>query len=262
MKNKKLISRPMRPLIFPKQRLANSVDLRQWMPPIDNQHDMKTCCASAFAALCNYLFKRSMERQSNVSRLFIYYNGQMIQQRTLEVEDRGVFPQNIALGLRKYGVCEEKYWPYEKHLLNELPPDSVYERASRYTVIPLHMICDINTIETCLHNQLPVLIGIKLIQQNIQHNGGYLEVPTNLNDPLIKKTGIHGIMIVGYNRKTQYFICRNSYGENWGYHGYFYLPYDYLTHPRLIDHMRGLWSILKIIPRTTTLPTVRRLVVS
>ncbi|CAF1237172.1 unnamed protein product [Adineta steineri] len=90
----------MRPLAFLKQRLANSLDLCQWMPPIDNQQDMKTwyriylfdcSCTSAFAGLCNYLFKCSMAHQSSVSRLFIDYNGQMIQQRTLEVEDRGVF---------------------------------------------------------------------------------------------------------------------------------------------------------------------------
>ncbi|CAF0804502.1 unnamed protein product [Adineta steineri] len=159
------------------------------MPPIDNQQDMKTwcriylfdcSCASAFAGLCNYLFQRSVGRQSSVSRLFIYYNGQMIQQH------------------------------------------SVYERASRYTVIPLHLTFDINAIEICLHNQLSVLIGIRLIQQNFQRNGGYLQ----------------------------------------GYHGYFYLSYEYLTHPCLIDDIGGLWSILKIIPRTTTLPTVRRLVLS
>ncbi|CAF0746735.1 unnamed protein product [Adineta steineri] len=124
------------------------------------------------------------------------------------------------------------------------------------------MVCDINAIEICLHNQLPVLIGIRLLKQNFQRNGGYLQVPADLDDPLIKKTGIHGIMIVGYNRKIQYFICRNSYGENWGYHGYFYLPYEYLTHPCLIDDIGGLWSILKIIPRTNALPTVRRLVLS
>ncbi|CAF0735917.1 unnamed protein product [Adineta steineri] len=97
------------------------------------------------------------------------------------------------------------------------------------------MICDINAIEICLHNQLPVLIGIRLLKQNFQRNGVYLQVPADLDDPLIKKTG---------------------------YHDYFYLPYEYLTHPCLIDDIGGLWSILKIIPRTNTLPTVRRLVLS
>ncbi|CAF0901670.1 unnamed protein product [Adineta steineri] len=173
----------MRPLTLPKQRLAYSVDLRQWMPPIDNQHDMKTwhriylfncSCASAFAGLCNYLFKRSMDCQSSISRLFIYYSDQMIQQ------------------------------------------------------------------------QLPVLIGIRLIQQNIQHNGSYLQVPTDLNDPLIKKTGIHGIMIVGYNKKHNILLVE-TLGDETGYYGYFYLPYDYLTHPYLIDNKGGLWSISIIL---------------
>ncbi|UJR19839.1 hypothetical protein I4U23_022972 [Adineta vaga] len=261
---KRVVSRLMRPLALPKQHLVNSVDLRQWMSPIENQGDMYTCGAHAFAALCNYLFKRSMSRDIEVSRLFIHYNAQIIEQRTFGVEDIGVHPLNIALSLRKYGVCEEKYWPYEKHLLNKMPSDLAYERASRYTVIPLHMTFDINSIETCLHNQLPVIISIKLLDtaaQTMQHNGGYLEVP-DLDNTLIGKTGLHGAMVVGYDRKRQYFICRNSWGNRWGYRGYFYMPYEYLTHPSLIDDRNGLWSILKIVRRTNTLPTVRRFILS
>ena len=40
------------------------------------------------------------------------------------------------------------------------------------------------------------------------------------------------------------------------------MPYEYLTHPSLVDDVGGIWSILKIQPRTSTLPTVRRLVLS
>ncbi|UJR19855.1 hypothetical protein I4U23_022988 [Adineta vaga] len=239
-------------------------NLRQWMSPINEQGDMNTCGAHAFAALCNYLFKRSMSRHIEVSRLFIHYNAQIIEQRTFGVEDIGVNPRNITLSLRKYGVCEEKYWPYEKHLLNKMPSDLAYERASRYTVIPLHMTLDINSIETCLHNQLPVLIGVRIIrsaEQSIQRNGGYLEVP-DLDNALIGRTGLHGIMIVGYDRKRQYFICRNSWSDRWGYRGYFYMPYEYLTHSCLIDDQNGLWSILNIVRRINTLPTVRRLILS
>jgi C1A family cysteine protease len=39
--------------------------------------------------------------------------------------------------------------------------------------------------------------------------------------------GGHAVTIVGYDNDRKYFICRNSFGENWGDRGYFYMPYDY-----------------------------------
>ncbi|CAF1144487.1 unnamed protein product [Adineta ricciae] len=256
--------RLMRTLVLPNQHLASFVDLRQWMSPIDEQGHMQTCAAVAFAGVCDYLFKRFMNNPVKVSRLFIYYNAQMIEQKSREVDDNGVLPMNTALGLRKYGVCEESYWPYQNHLLNQMPSDSAYKRASRYTVVPVHTTIDINAIEVCLHNQLPVLVGIRLADESIrevERNGGYLRVP-DLNGSTISSVHLHGIVIVGYDRSAQYFICRNSWGRRWGYRGYFYMPYEYLTRPSLVDDVGGIWSILKILPRTNTLPTVRRLLLS
>jgi hypothetical protein len=36
------INRLMRPLSFPKQELSRTVDLREWMSPIEQQEDMNT----------------------------------------------------------------------------------------------------------------------------------------------------------------------------------------------------------------------------
>ena len=44
----------------------------------------------------------------DISHLFIYYNGQMIEQETLRVEDLGANQRDIALGLTKYRVFEKK----------------------------------------------------------------------------------------------------------------------------------------------------------
>ncbi len=40
------------------------------------------------------------------------------------------------------------------------------------------------------------------------------------------------------------------------------MPYDYLYNRRLFDPHDGLWTIIKIIPRTDKLPTVHQLVLS
>merc|ERR1712203_917952 len=52
--------------------------------------------------------------------------------------------------------------------------------------------------------------------------------------------GGHAVMAIGYDDEEKVFVVRNSWGEEWGDSGYFYMPYDYITHPLLV---RDLWTI-------------------
>ncbi|UJR27970.1 hypothetical protein I4U23_009228 [Adineta vaga] len=256
-------ARAMRPLQFPVNRLPHRVDLRRHMTPVEDQADMSTCAANAFAGACEYIYKRRFNKHIDVSRLFIYYNGQMIDQRSLEVTDDGASKQNTVLGMRKFGICEERLWPYDERLLNKEPPPYVYEAASHVTVIPLKLPRNLVAMKTCLANQVPFLIGIKLLDSatsEAKRNNGYISMP----DPssiTVALTGTHAVLVVGYDDRTRHFIVRNSWGRDWGIDGYFYIPYDYLIEKRLINYLDGLWAITDIIPRTNYKPTVRRLVV-
>jgi hypothetical protein len=239
-------------------------------------------CANAFAGVCEYLIKRYTGRHIDVSRLFIYYNAQIIGQRTLSVTDEGANQKEIALGLRKYGVCEENTWSYEHRLLNKEPSAKAYEEASKYTVVPLRIRFDVQSILTCLHNQIPVIVDIKLINhvgRQVRENQGFLTIP-DLDNTFIKRTNSHSVLIVGYNQQTKHFIVRNSWGKDWvnifsflffsflficlfkGKEGYFHMPFDYITEPRLIHSHDGLWTIRQILLRTHKLPTVRQLALS
>jgi len=199
----------------------------------------------------------------DVSRLFIYYNGQMIDQRSLEVTDDGASKQNTVLGMRKFGICEERIWPYDERLLNKEPPPHVYDAASRVTVIPLKVPRNLVAMKTCLANQVPFLIGIKLLSSatsEAKRNNGYITMP-NPASSNVATTGTHAVLITGYNDRTGHFLVRNSWGRDWGIDGYFYIPYEYLLEKRLINYVDGLWAITDIIPRTNHKPTVRRLIV-
>lgn len=44
-----------------------------------------------------------------------------------------------------------------------------------------------------------------------------------------KVLGGHAVAAVGYDDATRTFLCRNSWGSNWGMRGYFTIPYAYLT---------------------------------
>ncbi len=152
-----------------------------------------------------------------MSRLFIYYNGQMIDQRSLEVTDDGASKQNTVLGMRKFGICEESLWPYEEQNLNQEPPPEVYEAASRVTVIPLKLPRNLVAMKTCLANHVPFLIGIKLLDSatsEVKKNNGYITMP-NPASFTVATTGTHAVLIVGYDDRTRHFLVRNSWGRDW-----------------------------------------------
>jgi C1A family cysteine protease len=173
--------------------------------------------ANAFAGACEYIFNRRFGKHIDVSRLFIYYNGQMIDQRSLEVTDDGASKQNTVLGMRKFGVCEERLWPYREDLLNKEPPPNVYEAASRVTVIPLKLPRNLVAMKTCLANEVPFLIGIKLLDSatsEVEKNKGYISMP-NPASLKVATTGTHAVLIVGYDDRTGHFLVRNSWGKDW-----------------------------------------------
>ncbi len=149
----------------------------------------------------------------------------MIDQRSLEVTDDGASKQNTALGMRKFGICEERLWPYDARLLNKEPPPHVYEAASRVTVVPLKLPRNLVAMKTCLANQVPFLIGIKLLDSatsEAKKNNGYISMPdpSSLNVAL---TGTHAVLIVGYDDQTKHFLVRNSWGRDWVKRSLFFL---------------------------------------
>jgi C1A family cysteine protease len=55
----------------------------------------------------------------------------------------------------------------------------------------------------------------------------------------VRLMGGHAVPIVGYiNDNSQpgggVFICQNSWGTPWGYHGYFYLPYSVVQNTKVV----------------------------
>ncbi|CAE7671289.1 unnamed protein product [Symbiodinium necroappetens] len=55
-----------------------------------------------------------------------------------------------------------------------------------------------------------------------------------------QQLGGHAVCAVGYDDFQQCFIVRNSWGEEWGDKGYFYMPYEYMCNPALAS---DFWAI-------------------
>jgi hypothetical protein len=104
-------------------------------------------------------------------------------------------------------------------------------------------------VKTALLNNKPVMMGFNVYDKGPSYpyfeslsTTKYTYNPLNSNGGLasgIRLMGGHAVPIVGFiNDSSQpgggVFICQNSWGTPWGYHGYFYLPYSVIQSTRVV----------------------------
>ncbi len=203
------------------------VDLRSKCPPIFDQGELGSCTANAGVAA-----RMMMGTTPMLSRLFLYYQ-ERARSGTVS-SDSGAEMRDVCKTLTKFGVCEEKYHPYNVSRFKNRPSPQAYRNAQKYKIksyatFDSDTADDIQQIRQYLftRNQ-PVLLGMDIyesIESKTVAKTGRVPMPNTETEQLL---GGHAILIVGYSDTDRVLIARNSWGPNWGDDGYFYLPYKYV----------------------------------
>lgn len=220
--------------------LPTSVDLRPQCPIESyDQLQLGSCTANAIACAIEFdELKQKYKRTYTPSRLFIYYN-----ERVLEGDpdhDSGAQLRDGLKAVNRLGWVPEREWPYEISEFAVKPSARVYQNAttrlikqySRVIQHPYYM-------KYCLYEGYPFVFGF-----TVYESFESLEVASTGKVPMPGSReymmGGHAVMAVGYDDTIGRFICRNSWGGNWGMRGYFTMPYDYLSNP---DISADFWTI-------------------
>lgn len=206
--------------------LPPSVDLRPHCPPIYVQAPLDSCTANALAAAFRFLEIKSGSGKLNPSRLFIYYN-----ERELVDEvniDNGAQLRDGIKSIATNGICDETAWPYDKSFA-EKPPQSCYDQALKFKALSYFSLDNtaLSELRGCLAAGFPFVFGFSICDSfdNADLDNGNVPMPDH--GEAIK--GGHAVMAVGYDDATQRFTVQNSWGADHGDHGYYYMPYTYLT---------------------------------
>ena len=220
----------------PKAEPLTKVDLRPLDTPIYNQGALGSCTANAIAAHLDFNRKKEGKSIIKPSRLFIYYN-ERLAENTVE-SDAGASIRDSVKEVKNRGAVPEEQWPYDISQFAVQPPEDLYQEAVRLEDISyLRLSQDLASFRSCLSEGYPFVGGITIYSSfPMQSTDGTVEMP-NLTDTVM---GGHALMFIGYDDSKQHFIVRNSWGDEWGDHGYFYLPYGYLINPHLA---RDFWSL-------------------
>lgn len=206
--------------------LPPSVDLRPHLTPVEDQGDTNSCVANATAGAFEYLIKQHTGSNYDVSRMFIYYNARELEGD--DIEDEGTAIHDAVAGLKRFGVCAERTWPFDEHRVNAKPHANAYDEADEAMVDQLEQVpTELDAWRHCLAEGRPIIFGAVLYDSFDKARKGKVPMPTD-RETTRGKHGRHAMLCVGYSDTDQLFIVRNSWGSKWGDDGYCYIPYEYL----------------------------------
>lgn len=223
--------------------LPPKVDLSttSYIPKIFNQGSLGSCTANAISNC--YLFVRNKEGKTSdnyiPSRIFVYYN-ERLSEGTVK-EDSGAMIRTGMKVINKYGACIENKCPYMVRSFAKKPSTDAYKNGLDFQSITYSRLNNtLIEMKSCLSEGYPFVLGIDLydnFETNEVAKTGIVSMPEG------NCIGGHAVLAVGYDDSTKRFKIMNSWGEDWGDKGYFYLPYEYLTNNTLTS---DLWTMRKV----------------
>lgn len=208
--------------------------------PISDQGRINSCAANSWCDMLEILDGLAGgDRVEQLSRLFLYWTARYYTGDT--DRDEGSYLRAAAHQLRKIGVVEEKYLPYQDTTgaVFESPALDLYTMAGNnrlkgfYRVTSVGSTRGLEAIELAVWADHPVVFGAPISRGFTQARGMDVLAPPGRQDT----TGWHAMIIVGvlYGQGGRQWLLRNSWGKRWGENGHIKVTDDY------VRQFRDLW---------------------
>lgn len=207
--------------------------LRPYTPYPKNQGDINSCIgwAMGYAALTTQeafrkgLTDRRIITKNAYSALFIY---NQVKEGTCS---SGAYVQNAAYFLKNRGDCKSTDFdfPYtdcerqpEEQLLTQSKENTIKDFVALFKKDTPAKIKVMRTKRSIAEGK-PVVIGMR-IRESLKKVNGQNPVwkPRATRD---RNLGGHALSVIGYNDSLGIFEIMNSWGKEWGDHGFFFVSY-------------------------------------
>ena len=239
-----IVQKLFKPLRGPSGLPRTRVDLREYFPEVDQQGPLRRSAVLASTALIEYFDRRAFGRVTRRSNAFLYKVARKLLGRQ---GDSGVNIRSTLKALALFGIPPERYCPDDLERFDQDPDPFLYALGNEYRPL-IYVRLDarnapgsqtLENIKAFLSAGLPCVIGFSVpeslsIDADIPWRPSYDEW-----------IGGHVVTVVGYDdqrlRSTKgALLFRNSWGTEWGEHGYGWLPYRYIEEQLASD----CWTLL------------------
>jgi hypothetical protein len=205
-----------------------TVDLRPVDGPIENQLQLGSCTTFAIAGAIR-IRDRQLGDDFPISHLFLYWTEREREGTT--GYDAGAAIADGVKVVVTLGYPRESTWAYDIRQYRTRPPASAYADAATHVLAPRPASIDnasLDEMRSALAAGHPIVFGF-LVEPALFDVG-----PDGIYHPTGEEpVGGHAVCAVGYDDARRVLIVRNSWGTDWGDHGYFYLPYSVYTDGRI-----------------------------
>ena len=220
--------------------VPQSVDLRQFCSPVEDQGQSNSCTANATVGALEYHQRRSGGQVTDISRLFVYYNARKMADA--QGQDCGSFIHHAMAAVLANGACEEQVWPFDLGQVLSQPTQAAYQNAMQHEAVQYARTMLGTAVVQALAAQLPVVFGTYVPGRFYEEatKTGIMPPPAERLDP---PGGGHAMLIVGYDLASKTWLIRNSWGANWAEQGYFRMPFATMEAYSSPDHFWAIGAI-------------------
>jgi hypothetical protein len=211
---------------FPNKIIDLEIDMP--IPYLYNQLDSSTCVVQAFAGCLATKYHADDIYPIRHSRLQMYYHARRFHQELEDLQDTGTSIKTCALGCRRYGIAEEREYPFELEKINDQPGFSILVSAKHLRGMEYYEFPEENKIEwmlLALNNGYPFIFGAWISNDFMNFTGDIFDEP-KVNGPRFG----HAMYCNGYRyvgSELQFHIV-NSWGGGFGNSGQCYVTIDFM----------------------------------
>jgi C1A family cysteine protease len=209
------------------------------LPAIFNQLELGSCTANAIVRALMTLGLSQGEAEVMLSRLFVYFN-ERVMEGTVK-EDAGAEIRDGIKSVATLGAPPESECPYDIAKFKSKPSAKAYADAKKHLAIKYQRVLPGGAgspIRTPIYHGFPVVFGFsvpaKFEDGSWDPTKEYLPLPGS-DEGFI---GGHAVAATGWDFslkrfKVPVFQIDNSWGEDWGIDGRFWIDARYLNQPAL-----------------------------
>jgi GNAT superfamily N-acetyltransferase len=157
------------------------------------------------------------------SRIYLFERARELEKSYPGDKMTGVWGISTFRVLKGWGNPTETEWPYPQRDDPWPPtePANIDKLAKRSRIAAYHRVRSVDECRKLLAADRPVSASFGIDDTWTNPQAGRLCLPRDA------ATASHSICLVGYRDDTRCFIFANSWGDQWGDHGYGYLPNAY-----------------------------------